>query len=231
MAQAVLEFDGVTVEGGALYDAALWQARLRLGRGELALVHLEQTHLRTPIADAAQGLLEPVEGRVAFLGRCWSNYAYRDRLAARGRIGRVFEEPGWIGTLDMDENILLSQAHHTRRPLAELRDEAAALARRFSLPGLPQGRPSGMHPSDLRRAACVRALLGTPELLVLERPTEGVYPSIMAPLVSALRHARARGAGVLWLTDNRDVWNDAGIRPTLRCRMTGSQLSTVDDGG
>lgn len=228
--EAVLEFERVTVPGGALYDAALWQASLRLERSQLALVHLEETHRRIPLADAAQGLVEPVEGSVSFRGRPWPDYAHADLLAARGAIGRVYDEPGWIGALDMDENIMLSQLHHTRRPLAEIRDEASALSRQFSLPGLPQGRPSGMHPADLRRAACVRAFLGRPELLILERPTAGVYPAIMPALMSAVRGARSRGAAVLWTTESWDVWNDPGIRPTLRLRMTGSQMSAVEEG-
>lgn len=225
MGETVLEFDRVAVPAGHLHDVALWQASLRLERSQLALVHLEETHPRIPLADAAQGLLDPVEGSVSFLGRRWADRAPADAAAARARIGRVFEEPGWIGTLDMDENIMLAQLHHTHRGEAEIRDEASALARQFSLPGLPQGRPSGMHRADLRRAACVRAFLGRPELLLLERPTAGVYPAIMPALMSAVRAARARGAAVLWTTENWDVWNDPGIRPTLRLRMTGSQMS------
>ena len=38
---------------------------------------------------------------------------------------------------------------------------------------------------DLQRAACVRAFLGTPDLVLLERPDEGVYPDIMPPLINA----------------------------------------------
>jgi phospholipid/cholesterol/gamma-HCH transport system ATP-binding protein len=97
----------------------------------------------------------------------------------------------------------------------------------FSLPGLPQGKPSSMRAPDLRRAACVRALLGKPDLLILERPEAGVYPAIMRALMSSLRAARLRGAAVLWTTDDWDVWKDPGIRPTMRCKMTGSQMSIL----
>jgi phospholipid/cholesterol/gamma-HCH transport system ATP-binding protein len=130
----------------------------------------------------------------------------------------------------MDENILLSQQHHSRRPLASLRDEASELARRFSLPGLPLGKPSEMRAPDLRRAACVRAFLGEPQLLILERPTTGVYPEIMNALMTSVQVARARGAAVLWTTDNAQEWHDPGIKATLRCTMTGSQMSILTEG-
>jgi len=227
MSDTVLEFQQVTVEGGHLYDTAVWQVSFRLQRAELALVHLEEGHLHTPLADAAQGLVEPVQGSVCFLGEAWPTLPHQAKLAARARIGRAFEEPGWISELDMDENITLSQRHHTRRAESEIRDEASELARLFSLPGLPQGKPSSMRAPDLRRAACVRAFLGKPELLILERPTAGVYPAIMPALVTVVRAARARGAAILWTTDDWEVWKDPGIKPTIRCKMTGSQMTLL----
>ncbi len=227
MADVVLEFERVAVESGHLYDSAIWDVTFRLERAQLALVHLEATHPRIPLADAAQGLVDPAQGNVSFLGKRWSDHGHDEKLAARALIGRVFDEPGWISALDMDENIMLSQTHHTRRPEDEIRDEASALARQFSLPGLPQGKPYGMLATDLRRAACVRALLGEPELLILERPTAGVYPAIMPALMAGLRAAQKRGAAVLWTTDDWDVWNDPGIKPTFRCKMTGSQMSVL----
>lgn len=230
MSDTVLEFDEVTVDGGHGYDTAIWQVNLRLRRGELALVRLEASHLRTPLADAAQGLVDTLQGSVRFFGTPWPSMSSAARLAARAKIGRVFEEPAWISELDMDENITLAQEHHSRRPLAAVRENAAELARRFSLPGLPLGRPALMLAPDLRRAACVRALLGTPELLILERPACGVYPEIMPALMASVGAARARGAAVLWTTDNPEEWNDAGIRPTVRCTMTGSQLSILAGG-
>jgi phospholipid/cholesterol/gamma-HCH transport system ATP-binding protein len=227
MSNTVLEFQQVTAEGGHLYDTAIWQVSFRLQRAELMLVRLEAGHLSLPLADVAEGLIEPAQGSVAFFGTRWTELSHAARLAARARIGRVFDEPGWISELDMDENIILSQQHHTRRPESAIRDEAAALARRFALPGLPQGKPSSMRAPDLRRAACVRAFLGEPELLILERPTTGVYPEIMPALMASLRTARARGAAILWMTEDWDVWNDPGIKPTLRCAMAGSQMSLL----
>lgn len=225
MTDTVLEFQQVTAEGGHLYDTAIWEVSFRLRKSELMLVRLEAEHLSLQLADVAQGLIEPIQGSVSFLGNCWSALSEDAKLAARARIGRVFEEPGWISELDMDDNITLLQRHHTRRSESAIRDEASELARLFSLPGLPQGKPSDMRAPDLRRAACVRAFLGHPELLILERPTAGVYPEIMPALMASVRTARLRGAAVLWTTDDWEVWNDAGIKPTIRGAMTGSQLS------
>ena len=220
----IVEFDDVTLEGGHPYDSGLWGVSFKLSPGELMMVHLEHEHARLPLADAAQGIEAPSAGAVKFAGRDWRGMSERDSAAARGRIGRVFDEPAWVSELDVDENILLAARHHGRRREAELRDEAAALAQAFSLPGLPRGRATAVHRQDLRRAACVRAFLGMPELLILERPTAGIYPEVMPPLMANLRKARERGAAVIWLTDEMDVWNDPGIKPTLRFAVSGSQM-------
>jgi phospholipid/cholesterol/gamma-HCH transport system ATP-binding protein len=228
--KAILELTGVTVESDpASYDSPVWNVSLRLAPGELALVRLERGVVRLPLADAAGGLAEQYDGTAAFLGRDWRSVPAREGAALRGRIGRVFDGvgaggSGWVSNLDVDENIVLAQRHHTRRPAAEIEAEAAKLARMFGLPGLPRGRPAQTRATDLQRAACVRAFLGTPDLVLLERPARGVYPDIMPPLINAVRSARARGAAAVWLTDTPAVWADRGIRPTWRCVMTGAQM-------
>ena len=222
-ADPVLAFDDVTVEGARRYDSTIWQVSFRLDPGQMLLVLLEREHLRLPLADAAGGLAEPDAGAVRFLGHDWRSLSPDAAAAARGQIGRVFAEQAWVSHMGVDENILLSQRHHTRRPDAEIRDEAARLAQVFSLPGLPRGLPSQVRREDRRRAECVRAFMGEPRLVVLERPV-GDDHEIMPPLVSCIRAARKRGAAVVWLTDRADVWNDPGVRPTLLGTMAGSQM-------
>jgi phospholipid/cholesterol/gamma-HCH transport system ATP-binding protein len=227
--KAVLELAGVTVESDPAYDTPLWNVSLRLAPGELALVRLERGVVRLPLADAAEGLAEHYDGTASFLGRDWRTVSAGEGAALRGRIGRVFDAfgapgAGWVSHLDVDENVVLARRHHTRRPSRAIEAEAAKLSRMFGLPGLPRGRPAQTRAPDLQRAACVRAFLGAPDLVLLERPEQGVYPDVMPPLINAVRSARGRGAAVVWLTDNAAAWGDRGIRPTWRCVMSGSQM-------
>lgn len=225
----ILELDHVTVEAQQEYDSGVWDVTLRLRRGELALVRLERGHVRLPIADAAGGLVEPQHGSVRFLGTDWAELFPDDAASRRGRIGRVFDFGGWVSNLEVDENVLLARRHHTSLPHAQLADEAARLARTFGLPGLPRGRPGAVRAADLQRAAFVRAFAGQPDLVLLERPTQGVYPEAMPPLMHTIRAALKRGAAVLWTTADAAVWNDRGIRPALRAVMSGAQLLVAED--
>jgi phospholipid/cholesterol/gamma-HCH transport system ATP-binding protein len=227
-AAAILEFAGVTIEDEAHeYDVSLKEVTFALRAGELALVMLERPRFRTPIADAAQGLIQPDAGRVRFNGRDWQRTLATRAAAQRFSIGRVFEGQSWISNLDIDENILLPSAHHTHRPVRELREEAERLSRHFGLEGLPTIRPARATADDLRRAACVRAFLGEPKLLILERPAQTIHASNHGPLSSTVADARKRGAGVLWLTSLPEVFEDAELHPGLRFAMELDRLAPI----
>lgn len=225
----ILKFEEVAIASNPLYESAICDISFELSPGDLMLVLLDQEHLLLPLADAAQGLEAPMQGRITFFGKDWQRM--RPGLAAkhRGRIGRIFSDGGWISNLDIDENITLAQRHHTRRPASGITDEAADLARQFGLPGLPLGTIAQLRRQDLQKAACVRAFLGEPRLILAEDPTRHVYADIIAPLVNTLFAARKRGAAVLWATSDPKVWNDAGIKPTVRCKMTGSQMHLIEN--
>jgi phospholipid/cholesterol/gamma-HCH transport system ATP-binding protein len=165
---------------------------------------------------------------VLFLGQDWLGLGADQAAAQRGKIGRLFEDEGWISDLDVDQNIMLAQRHHTARSENEIMDEALKWARVFGLPGLPRGRPASMRRWDLRKAACIRAFLGQPTFIILEQPAHGVYADLMAPLVNAVQSARHRGAAVLWTVSDPKIWNHGGIRATSRSRMFGSELRAVE---
>lgn len=152
-----------------------------------------------------------------------------DQAAAhRGGVGRLFEDEGWVSDLEVDQNIMLAQRHHTRGSEEEIVEEALQFARIFGLPGLPRGRPANVRRWDLRKAACLRAFLGQPILIILEQPVRGVYADLMAPLVNSVRAARNRGAAVLWTVTDRQIWNQPGLHPTTRARMLGSQMHAME---
>ncbi len=197
---------------------------LGLNAGDLVLIDATDGDRVAAFADAAVGLTPPMTGRVRFLGRDWSELDADSSNAMRGRIGRLVGHGGWIDYLSVSENILLGQLHHTNRRETLLMDDAARVSRRFGLPGIPLARPSDLDEGDLQRAGLVRAFIGRPQLILLERPTQFVYPEIMEPLINAIRAARDRGAAVLWLTLDPHVWRDASVPATRRYRLIGGEL-------
>jgi phospholipid/cholesterol/gamma-HCH transport system ATP-binding protein len=192
---------------------------LQLLPGELALIETNDLRRAAWFADLCCGLVRLSEGTVTFLGRDWTAMSRDHAAALRGRIGRVFAEGGWIEFADMATNVLLPQLHHTRRDGRDVREEAAKLACVFGLPGLPMGRPRDLSTKDLARAACIRAFLGEPALLLLESPLHGRFADLMVPLIETLTSARQNGAAAIWLSSNDLVWGDRSIPCSHRLRL------------
>jgi phospholipid/cholesterol/gamma-HCH transport system ATP-binding protein len=225
--RVILRFDDTVFASTTHGPAKSNEVGLSVCSGELFLIRLARFEQTATFADACAGILQPISGRVYFLGRNWPELPPDQANALRGRIGRVFRTANWINHLSLMENILLSQLHHTRRSVRRLRDEAGKLAQQFGLPGLPLGLPGDFTPADLRRAACVRAFLGQPLLILLEEPTSGIYAEIISALMAAVRAARERGAAVIWLTQKNLIWRDPTLPVSQRYRLVAGKLMEV----
>jgi phospholipid/cholesterol/gamma-HCH transport system ATP-binding protein len=203
---------------------------LTLLAGDLALVDVADGGQLQLLADAACGLIAVRNGGIRLLGRDWRELTATQAAALRGRIGHVFAAPAWLPNLSLADNMLLSQLHHTRRTWRELREEAAALAAHFGLPGLPVGTADTLTAIDRQRAACVRAFLGRPSLVIIETPPEGIVPDLLEPLVDVVRTVRDRDAAVLWLSMSAAVWADPSLPASARLRFRNNALMAADSG-
>ena len=195
--------------------------------GDLVLIRLARLEQTAAFADACAGIIKPRSGSVRFLGRNWQDLPPDQANALRGRIGRVFKTGNWINNLSLLDNMLLPQRHHTRRSTRQLCEEAGKLADQFGLPGIPLGLPGDLTAAELQRAACVRAFMGRPLLILLEEPTSGIFLEIISALMDAVREARDRGAAVIWLTRKGLIWNDQTLPVTRRYRLVAEKLMEV----
>ena len=197
---------------------------LTLGAGELALVQPGDRQHEEALADVVCGLALPARGAVRLLGRAWSELRADQANALRGRIGQILRRGAWLPHLTLLDNVLLPQLHHTRRPYREILAEAARWATWFGLPGLPTGRPGELPPAILQRAACVRAFLGMPSLVLIESVAEDLGDGLLAALVNAMRVVRERDAAVLWFCEGPDLLDDPSLPATQRLRLLGDAI-------
>jgi phospholipid/cholesterol/gamma-HCH transport system ATP-binding protein len=216
--QPVLDISQAMPQGG-LDGFRIPPITLQLLPGEFALVETNDPERAAWFADLCSGFVRLAEGTVSFLGHDWTAMTHDYAAALRGRIGRVFGNAGWIEFVDMATNVLLPQLHHTWRDARDLREEAAKLAGSFGLPGLPMGHPRDLSAKDLQRAACIRAFLGEPALLLLESPLQGRFADLAEPLIEALTSARQNGAAAIWLANSDLVWRDRSAPVTHRLRL------------
>lgn len=226
---ARLEFDEVTVAARDADDGGLRRVEFALQPGEFVAVELEEGRWNLPLADAAMGLVVPDEGSVLFDGEDWSRMRPDRAAASRARIGRVFASWGWISNLTVRENVMLAQLNHTRLPPGEIEDRAERLALDLGLPGLPRERSHLLEPRDLRRAEWVRALIGEPDLIVLERPALDVPRDLVPPLVEAVARSLDRGASVLWIADGGASPGGFGAESCRSFVMRGPELVPMSE--
>ena len=198
---------------------------LRVGPGECVVIEARDRALASEFADLCCGLGGSHGGRVCFLGRDWAGASNEYVAAMRGRIGRTYGPSGWIEFYGTDVNILASQLHHTRRPVHELREAAAALAQHFGLPGLPLARPGVLPASDLVRADCVRAFLGEPRLVIVDGSEVEQIADLRLALLSALTAVQSRRSAAIWLTGSDEIWRDRTLPTTKRLHLTDRGLA------
>jgi phospholipid/cholesterol/gamma-HCH transport system ATP-binding protein len=222
--ETILVFENVTIPAQPPDEAGLAGVSFSLKSGELMLVRVEEGLARIPFADAAEGLVNPDAGRVAFLGEDWRMMPPNRSAERRGKIGRVFETHAWISNLDVDENITLGQRHHTARPENEIAQEAETLVRQFGLGNLPRVRPALARRYDLRRAEWARAFVGEPLLIILENPTKDVHLDALPGLMGAVKTARGRGAAAIWMTDDMRVLSQVASESTHKFEFRGAGL-------
>lgn len=166
------------------------------------------------------GLLYPSEGEIIIFGEPWK----RKHL---GRIGALIESPALYGNLTAFENLLvhsklmgLSEERIDEvLELVELKDTGKKLASQFSM-GMKQ------------RLGIAIALLGNPELLILDEPTNGLDPIGIQELRELIRSFPARGITVILsshiLTEVSQLVNHIGIMSDGELKFQG-EISLTED--
>jgi ABC-type lipoprotein export system ATPase subunit len=124
--------------------------------------------------------LEPRPGaRLVLLGADVGALARAERLALRGRVGFVPAGGGLLSSLNAWENISLPVAYHAPQRLPALGAEVRELL--AELGGVDEGLlgklPENMTLYERRLAACIRAVLEDPALLVAENLSAGLGPT------------------------------------------------------
>lgn len=154
----------------------------------------------TPLCDAAQGLVEPLKGKVAFLGHSWDAVSPYAVSVLRGKIGRVFCSQPWISNLTIYDNIVLATRHHTRLREAAILTGVERLAKVCGVDLIPAGRADTVAADTLQRLQWIRAFLGQPSLVLLEHPAQGAATGGIDNLLEVIMHARSEGTAIVWVT-------------------------------
>ncbi|OUL22548.1 urea ABC transporter ATP-binding subunit UrtE [Nostoc sp. 106C] len=139
---------------------------------------------KTTLLKTIMGLLKPRSGTINFAG-ILINSKSPDQRAKMG-IGYVPQGREIIPRLTVKENLLLGlEARQKQAQKAGISEEIFSL---FPVLKTMLSRMGGdLSGGQQQQLAIARALMGQPQLLVLDEPTEGIQPSIIWEIEAAVR--------------------------------------------
>ncbi|BAZ31577.1 urea ABC transporter, ATPase subunit UrtE [Cylindrospermum sp. NIES-4074] len=139
---------------------------------------------KTTLLKTIIGLLKPRSGQIKFDGQL-INLKSPDQRAKMG-IGYVPQGREIIPQLTVKENLLLGL--EARRKLPKSQDISEEVFALFPvLKAMLTRRGGDLSGGQQQQLAIARALMGQPQLLILDEPTEGIQPSIIIEIEAAVR--------------------------------------------
>ncbi|GAN88144.1 ABC transporter ATP-binding protein [Komagataeibacter intermedius] len=192
---------------------------LRIMPGECAVIDCRDFERAAMFADLCSGMISLTQGSIKFMGLDWSTLRDRQLNALRGRIGRISRSSSWLNLFGTHLNIMLPHLYHTTDPFDRVVLSATELGHRFGFPGLPTSTPDRLSGADLARAACVRAFVGRPDLLVLEDISDTLPEENILPFLEMMTAARDRGCGVLWFVRSAAAWHEYRKAVNIHMRL------------
>lgn len=197
MAEAMLEVEGLRAGYGPA--EILFGVSLSLARGEVAALMGRNGAGKSTTLKAIMGLITPRAGRVRFAGRDIAGLP-PFRIARLG-LGYVPEDRRIFTDLTVAENLEVG-----RRP-AEGRD-AWTPERLFevfpNLASMRHRRAAAMSGGEQQMLAIARTLMGNPEAVLLDEPSEGLAPVILELMADAVLRMKREGIAVLLSEQNFD---------------------------
>jgi branched-chain amino acid transport system ATP-binding protein len=152
---------------------------------------------KTTLLNAIMGIL-PLKGRVAFAGEDIQRLEIEDRVAAG--LSLVPEHRELFTTMSVEDNLQLGAFRIPRAVAARSFERVYALFPRLKeRRGQMAGTLSG---GEQQMLAMGRALMGAPKLLMLDEPSLGLAPIIVADIFRIIVELRSAGVSVLLVEQN-----------------------------
>jgi branched-chain amino acid transport system ATP-binding protein len=147
------------------------------------------------------GWIKPAKGDITFNGGRIDGHT-PDRIARRG-IGLVPEDRRIFPGLTVEENLTLGFLQVPGRSIADNRTALNRIYERF--PRLHERRDQNgttLSGGEQQMLAMARVMIGRPSLLLIDEPSEGLAPMIVADLFAIVREMKQAGCAILLVEQN-----------------------------
>ena len=193
---ALLRVSDVHISYGKV--EAVRGASLEVGENEIVTIIGANGAGKTTLLNSIMGIL-PLRGRVDFAGQDLGRREIEDRVALG--VSLVPEHRELFATMNVEDNLLLGAFRAERAVVATSFERVYALfprlkERRRQLAGTLSG-------GEQQMLAMGRALMGAPKLLMLDEPSLGLAPIIVADIFRTIGELRSSGVSVLLVEQNK----------------------------
>ncbi len=194
---SMLEIDSVDVHYGGIH--ALRGVSLKVDQGEIVTLIGANGAGKTTTLRAISGLVKPTRGTVKFAGEVITG------MPAHAIVGRGLvmapEGRGIFANMTVEENLELGAFLRTDKA-GIAKDKAHALSLFPRLEERLSQNAGTLSGGEQQMLSIARALLSRPKLLLLDEPSLGLAPQIVALIFKIVRTIAADGTTILLVEQN-----------------------------
>ena len=192
---------------------------LQVGEGEIVALLGRNGSGRSTTAKAIMGMVES-QGSVLWNGK--QIQGRKSYEIANLGVGYLPENRDIFPKLTVHQNLMLGQKRANKKPRWTFEDMYAIFPRLKEREHTEAGVLSG---GEQQMLTLCRTLMGDPDLIIIDEPTEGLAPKIVELVASYLQALRARGLSVLLIEQKLTI----AMQISDRCLVMGHG-SIVFDG-
>jgi branched-chain amino acid transport system ATP-binding protein len=193
----MLEVRSMDVHYGRIQ--ALWEVSFAVSKGEIVVLLGSNGAGKSTTLKALSGLLPVSRGHILFGGR-QIQFLPPDQRVGLGLV-QVPEGRRIFSLMTVEENLLMGGFHPAHR-----RGRRSAIEHVLEMfPILRERRQQvggTLSGGEQQMLAIARALTGNPQMLMLDEPSLGLAPSVVADIFSAIQQINAAGTTVLMVEQN-----------------------------
>lgn len=206
-ARLAVESVSLVLGDGDQTVTALNNVSLSVAAGEFVAVLGPSGSGKSSLLAVCGGLRRPTSGTVRIGGTEITGLSEAQRTQTRAaKIGFVFQTSNLVASLTAVDQLLLMIHMSGRAPTSADRDRARALLAGVGLERRMDRRPGQLSGGENQRVGIARALMNSPEVLLVDEPTSMLDHARGADIVELLgRQTKEHGVGTLMVTHDTSM--------------------------
>jgi len=183
-------FDGVRVFQGLNLEVEKGRVLALIGRSGCG---------KSVLLKHVAGLMRPDRGRVLVDGNDMCSLKGRDLIKIRNRLGFLFQSGALFDSMSIFDNVAFPLREKTKLNKEEIRDRVMNALDQVGLVGADEKFPSQISGGMVKRASLARALVGEPQIMLIDEPTTGLDPLTGQTILNLIDscHERLKFTGII----------------------------------